>query len=128
MEIHIYHHFGFEGAHRLEKKLDALLVLTRDIRGKEEKVMKEVDDLETVVAQTEGVVASEAALLDGVLAFEKKILAEITAAQGDAARIAAANAKLASFNAAMAAKKQALLDAIPENAPEPPPAPPAPAA
>jgi hypothetical protein len=98
----------------ISRKLDAVLFMLGFIWRKEVLLMKEVDELVVTVEATKGVEESTAVAVDQIIAYNKQILDQI-ANTVDPAVIAGLNAKLADYNTALAAKRDALLAAIPAN-------------
>jgi hypothetical protein len=109
MRIDIYHHIDVEDS--VTNKLDELLSIVRNIQRKEVILMKEVDDLIVEVAAVKGEEESTSAALDSILAYIKAILDKI-ANTVDPAVIKGLTDQLATYRAALAAKKQEVLDAI----------------
>jgi hypothetical protein len=98
------------------RKLENQERLLEQILGKEVIMMKEVDDLIAMVEATKGIDESTEVAVDEILAYQAKILGQI-ANTVDPAVVKGLTDKLASYNAALSAKKDALLAAIPAGTP-----------
>lgn len=112
MHIDVYVHITDEVANR---KLDAVLELLTASKAKEDKMLKETQDLIAEVEATKTVVESAVTLIDG-------LIAKIEAAKDDPVAVQAAIDELR-------AEKQKLADAVAAgtpSSPAPPAEPPAP--
>jgi hypothetical protein len=77
-------------------------------------ILKEVDDLVLMVEATQGAEESTGVAIDQILAYIQQILTQIGNSV-DPVVIKGLTDKLAAYNAALIAKKDALLAAIPVN-------------
>jgi hypothetical protein len=112
MNFHIYHHY--DELEWIAIQLDEIRNILKSMQRKEVILMKEVDDLVLMVEETKGIDESTEAAVDAILAYQAQILAQIGNTV-DPVVIKGLTDKLAAYNAALAAKKDALLAAIPIN-------------
>lgn len=106
MRFDVYHHISFEGdgvVREINKKLDALLLDTREIKAKEAHMSAELDALEAAVTEN-------TSLDDSIIVLVNDLAAQILALKDDPVRLQA-------LAVSLQAKSQALSAAILANTP-----------